>query len=157
MTHPIFASALRPKTLSPTLAPTLWLTLLLAAVGCGEEETAKQIGPKPDAAVTADTSQATDVASAGDAAGGTDAQAASDAAAPDAVSDAGQTDDASASTDATAGSDAVSCEGPGGCWSCAPTTSLQILNQCNDLVSVPFDNKARLPLLPADGKLPPVP
>ena len=51
----------------------------------------------------------------------------------------------------------VSCDGPGGCYACTPTTNAQLLNQCNDLSSAAFDNKARLPLLKPDGTLPPLP
>lgn len=51
----------------------------------------------------------------------------------------------------------VNCDGSGGCYACPPTTTLQFLNQCNTLSSAPFDNKARLPLLNADGSLPPLP
>ena len=51
----------------------------------------------------------------------------------------------------------VNCAGPNGCYACPPSTLLQFLNQCNTLSSASFDNKARLPLLNADGSLPPLP
>lgn len=152
--------------LAKTHTTATWLVVLLtlALVGCEEQETAKTIGKKPDATsttdtATTDTSTATDTTSTTDTVSGTDATSDTDtSAATDAgTAETGGGSDTAVGTDASSGSDAVSCEGQGGCWNCAPTTSLQLLNQCNDLVSVPFDNKARLPLLPADGTLPPVP
>ncbi len=51
----------------------------------------------------------------------------------------------------------VNCSGANGCYACPPTTNAQFLNQCNNLSTAPFDNKGRLPLLNADGSLPPLP
>jgi hypothetical protein len=57
-----------------------------------------------------------------------------------------------------AGPDAGSCEGEDGCWSCAPTTSVHFLNRCTDAICDPFPvTQARLPLLRADGTVPPLP
>lgn len=65
------------------------------------------------------------------------------------------TDDAG--TDAEAGPVDPGCAGPDGCYKCEPAKPLEFLNACTDRTCVPFDNKARLPLL-EDGKpLPPVP
>lgn len=72
----------------------------------------------------------------------------------DVQSDVSSPDSAS---DATAADAVVNCVGKNGCYACPPTTSLQLLNQCNSLSSAFFDNKARLPLLKADGSLPPLP
>ena len=50
------------------------------------------------------------------------------------------------------------CEGPDGCWNCAPTDPLQILNGCTDATCDAFPNTPeRLPLLERDGSLPPIP
>jgi hypothetical protein len=51
----------------------------------------------------------------------------------------------------------VNCDGPDGCYACPPTTQDQFLNACTDAASAVFDNEARLPLLNADGSLPPLP
>ncbi len=143
------------------------LTVVLSAValvGCEDEDTATRIGAKPDVTAGTDATVPGDTAltdaATDDSTAGNDASDSADpadlAGGPDTgQTDAGQTD--AGQTDAVSGSDVASCEGPDGCWSCDPTTSLQILNQCNDLVSVPFDNKARLPLLNADGTLPALP
>jgi hypothetical protein len=48
--------------------------------------------------------------------------------------------------------------GPDGCYGCAPTTPTQVLNACTDATCEPFPNtRERLPLLEADGALPPIP
>lgn len=49
------------------------------------------------------------------------------------------------------------CEGEDGCWNCEPRNEREFLNRCNDLARAVFDNRARLPLLRADGTLPPLP
>ena len=53
--------------------------------------------------------------------------------------------------------DGGSCVGDGGCYACAPTTTPQFLNHCTGATCTPFNNTARLPLLRADGGLPPLP
>jgi hypothetical protein len=45
----------------------------------------------------------------------------------------------------------------GGCYSCPPTTSDEILNACTDAGCKPFANSTRLQHLTADGGLPPLP
>ena len=67
------------------------------------------------------------------------------------------TGDPPTTTQGTTG-DPAECETPDGCWSCTPTTHKQHLNACTDAVCEPFPNtKDRLPLLEADGTLPPLP
>lgn len=64
------------------------------------------------------------------------------------------TDDTAGATDT--GADA--CEGPGGCFDCAPKQPLEFLNACTDATCAPFENtKKRLPLLNDDGTRPPLP
>lgn len=57
--------------------------------------------------------------------------------------------------------DAANCENydpkSGQCYPCEPKVDPQLLNACTDSKCIPFDDKARVPNLPADGKLPPVP
>ena len=48
------------------------------------------------------------------------------------------------------------CDGPNGCYNCAPTTNDQFLNACTDATCVPFDNERRLPRYNG-GDLPPIP
>jgi hypothetical protein len=50
-----------------------------------------------------------------------------------------------------------STTGAGGCFSGTPTTNDELLDACNGLTCQAFDNKGRLPLLHADGTLPPLP
>jgi hypothetical protein len=45
----------------------------------------------------------------------------------------------------------------GGCYSCPPTTSEEILNACTDAGCKSFENGKRLQHLTADGGLPPLP
>jgi hypothetical protein len=52
---------------------------------------------------------------------------------------------------------AVSCQGDNGCYSCAPKTDVDFFNACTDGHCVPFDNRARLTNLAADGSLRPLP
>jgi hypothetical protein len=57
----------------------------------------------------------------------------------------------------TGGGDAgPNCDGPNGCYSCAPQTTTQYLNACTNAQCSPFDNVARLPLY-NNGNLPPIP
>ncbi len=58
--------------------------------------------------------------------------------------------------DAALAPDGRSCVGPGGCFSCTPTTEAEITAQCTDSECVPFDNN-RIVLLTADGRLRPLP
>ena len=64
--------------------------------------------------------------------------------------------DASADASSDAGTDAARDAGEPDCYA-QPATSAQILNQCTSRGCTPFDNRARLPLLAADGGLPPLP
>lgn len=66
-------------------------------------------------------------------------------------------DTSGSSGETTATSGGVDCEGPDGCFNCAPTKPVEVLNACTDATCEPFDNKARLPLLRGDGTLPPLP
>ncbi len=56
-----------------------------------------------------------------------------------------------------AAQDITTCEYDGGCYPCAPSTMDQWLNACTTASCIPFDNKARLPLLQQNGTLPPLP
>lgn len=93
----------------------------------------------------------------------TDAQAPTDVQAPTDAQDAAapvDIPDASAPTDAPssdAGAADASCVSDGGCYACPPTTPTQFLNQCTTAACAPFDNRARLTRLLADGGLPPLP
>lgn len=50
------------------------------------------------------------------------------------------------------------CVGPNGCYDCEPTQSEQLLNRCTESECEPFPiTTERLPLLEADGSLPPIP
>lgn len=63
-------------------------------------------------------------------------------------------------TDPTGDSGTTSegCLGPEGCFACDPENNAQLLNHCTDSVCEPFVNTPeRLPLLGADGSLPPIP
>lgn len=71
---------------------------------------------------------------------------------------ASTTHDTGADTTNGAVDTGVDCEGPDGCYGCAPTTPTQVLNACTDATCEPFPNTPeRLPLLEADGALPPIP
>jgi hypothetical protein len=48
------------------------------------------------------------------------------------------------------------CDGPNGCYSCAPKTGNQFLDACTTSQCSPFDNVARLPLY-NNGNLPAIP
>lgn len=66
------------------------------------------------------------------------------------------------SADSTAGDESGTtdgaCVGPAGCYDCAPSNGEQVLNRCTDATCEPFANTVeRLPLLGADGALPPIP
>jgi hypothetical protein len=60
--------------------------------------------------------------------------------------------------DSTEDSGGEDCEGRDGCYACAPTTPVQVLDACTDATCEPFPNTTRrLPLLEPDGSLPPLP
>lgn len=146
------------------IAPFALLALLVGLSGCGsDDETAPPSTDLPDADVGSDVT-APDTA-------------------PDSVSDTGgpdtsPTDAVDAPADVVPGDTAVDvvpdttgdvvtdvepdadpevCDDPSGCWACRPTNELQLLNACTPVTGVRFDNAARLPLLRADGSLPPLP
>jgi len=50
-----------------------------------------------------------------------------------------------------------SCQGPNGCFQCAPTTDIEYANRCTEAQCKPFDNRARLKRLLPDGGLLPLP
>ncbi|MFT3773685.1 MAG: hypothetical protein QM820_50570 [Minicystis sp.] len=54
------------------------------------------------------------------------------------------------------GGAAPNCDGPNGCYACAPKKNEEFLNACTTAQCSPFDNAARLPLY-NNGNLPPVP
>jgi len=50
------------------------------------------------------------------------------------------------------------CVDAEGCWNCDPVEPIHFLNRCTDATCEPFDNtQTRLPLIGADGSLPPLP
>ena len=52
----------------------------------------------------------------------------------------------------------TNCEGPDDCYACTPSEPTQFLNACTDAECEPFPNtQERLPLIGADGTLPPIP
>jgi len=63
---------------------------------------------------------------------------------------------AGGSSGGSAGKNSESCDGPEGCYSCEPSSTVQYLNRCTESECEPFNNKERLPLL-VDGKLPDLP
>ena len=62
----------------------------------------------------------------------------------------------SAGTTGSTSSTGGGCDA-GGCYSCPPTTSDEILNACTDAGCKSFENGKRLQHLTADGGLPPLP
>ncbi len=61
-----------------------------------------------------------------------------------------------ADVDAAVPSLDTGCVGPGGCFSCTPTTEAEFTAQCTDSECIPFDD-SRLTLWTADGHLRPLP
>jgi hypothetical protein len=84
-------------------------------------------------------------------AGGEGGKDAADAGEKDASSEEG----GKGGSSSDAGSDSGS--GDDSCFKGEPKETVQFLNQCTDSECEPFDNAERLPLLEADGKLPPLP
>lgn len=60
-------------------------------------------------------------------------------------------------TDPDGGDAGPDCTGDDGCYSCEPTEEIQLLNACNEVGCLPFDNAARIARLNPDGSLPPLP
>lgn len=97
----------------------------------------------------------------------TDAQAPTDVPAPTDAQDAaapGDIPDVSTLADvptpdaaADGGAPDASCVADGGCYACPPTAPEHFLNRCTTAACAPFDNRARLTRLLADGGLPPLP
>jgi hypothetical protein len=63
----------------------------------------------------------------------------------------------SASTTTSSSSSSGGCEGPDGCYACAPETQVQFLEACTDAECIPYDNAQLEGLLEEDGSVPPVP
>lgn len=140
------------RTHSSRLRRGLTTLLALAATSLSGVGLAGCPGPEeipPDAARPA-RDAAIDAATPSDA-GPSDAE--QDAFSPDAFElDAPGLDAFSASPDA------LDCVAPEGCFRCAPTTSDEFLDRCTTASCEPFVNdRTRLPLLNADGTLPPLP
>lgn len=146
------------------IAPIALLSLAVYLPGCGsDDEVAPPSTELPDVDAGGDVSvpDATPDAEADTAVPDT-----STPDVPDATADV-EPADTSLDTAPDAAEDAVSdvapdvdpteCEDPSGCWACRPTNELQFLNACTTVTGVRFDNAARLPLLRADGSLPPLP
>ena len=69
----------------------------------------------------------------------------------------GNTSGASAAESNDAGeTESDPCITPEGCFDCEPQEPIHYLNRCTEAVCEPFDNAARLPLLNADGSVPPI-
>lgn len=119
---------------------------LLSIAGCPRENEEPPDAARPDRDAALDAARVLD--------GGPDAATAepdafveNDAFGPDTNVDAFST-----------APDAFSCTAPEGCFRCPATTSLELLNQCTTASCQPFVNDTtRLPLLRADGSLPPLP
>lgn len=151
------------QTLNAILLVSL-VTTALVACSDSSEEVAPPDTSLPDTGAP-DTGDQSDTVTAGDT-GTTDASTPSDtgetdAESPEDVADVSDTT-VQPDTDTIDTPDAepdvpVSCDGPGGCYACPPTTQDQFLNACTDAAFAVFDNAARLPLLNADGSLPPLP
>jgi hypothetical protein len=104
----------------------------------------------------ADAQTPADVQTPTDAQAPTDAQTPTDA--PVDIPDVSvPTDSPSVDAGADAGAADASCVSDGGCYACPPTAPEQFLNRCNTAACAPFDNRARLTRLLADGGLPPLP
>jgi hypothetical protein len=73
----------------------------------------------------------------------------------DAAADASHAADGADGADAAL--DACASDANGGCYACPPTTATQLQNACTNATCVPFDDRARLTRLLADGGLPPLP
>lgn len=144
------------------LPMTLGALALTLALGCDktEEATPADSGPIVRDVGFADTGAPSD---SGTADAGSDAGALPDAASADVpATDAPATDAPSADVPADVPAadvpgDGGSCVGDGGCYACAPSSTAQFLNRCTGASCSPFNNSARLPLLRADGGLPPLP
>ena len=116
----------------------LVLGLALAAAGCPREQ---------DEPLTSDTSGGQETAEGPEGSVGATVEMPSDS--------TSMVDPSADSTDESGGEE---CEGPEGCWSCAPTTPVQVLNVCTDATCEVFPITVdRLPLLERDGSLPPIP
>jgi hypothetical protein len=147
----------------------LKLLAALALAACNNTPEAAPVDSGPllrdivAADAPADAQAPTDVQTPTDVQAPIDAQAPTDAQTPTDAQDAAapvDIPDASASTDAPssdAGAADASCVSDGGCYACPPTTPTQFLNQCTTAACAPFDNRARLTRLLADGGLPPLP
>lgn len=148
------------------------LALALAlSLGCDKTEEAAPTdsGPIVRDVGFADTPPATDVQTPTDNPPAADVQTPTDNPAVDAgpgdvpatdtlATDTPATDTPGTDVPADSGPvDAGSCVGDGGCFACAPTTSVQFLNRCTSSSCTRFDNATRLTRLNADGGLPPLP
>jgi hypothetical protein len=73
------------------------------------------------------------------------------------VPDSGNPVHDSGAKEEDAGPGVDACVGPNGCYACPPANDFQFVNGCTDAACKPFDNRARLKNLPADGGLTPLP
>ncbi len=131
------------------LALTLIVSLAALVGGCPGPEEVPPDAARPDRDADLD---AAIVADSGPGDAGTDAFS-PDAFTFDAPGLDAYVDDAPSSEP-----DAFDCDDPTGCYRCTPTTSDQFLDRCTSASCEPFENsRTRLPLLNADGTLPPLP
>jgi hypothetical protein len=134
---------------------TLGALALALALGCDKTEEAVPTDGGPIVRDVGFADAAPDAATPPDAGAPDAGPAPVDVPAADApATDAPATD--APATDVPA-NDGGSCAGDGGCYACAPSTTAQFLNRCTTASCAPFNNAVRLPLLRADGSLPPLP
>lgn len=124
----------------------LVITSLLALTLAGCDRTTEE---PPDAGGRRDTGPVSDTGVDAPVDAGSDVGA--DTGTPTDVGDAGELPDAPVDG-------GLVCDDPSGCWACPPTEPIHFLNGCTDSTCEPFPvTTARLPLLNADGSLPPLP
>jgi hypothetical protein len=112
-------------------------------------------GPEAGEGGTTTPSDAGDAGDASDAASDADTGATKPPSDSSTGDSSGPTGEAGTEAGAEAGLDA-GCDGEAGCWSCAPTSTTEFLNQCTSSQCTPFNNLQRLPDYDG-GALPPLP
>jgi hypothetical protein len=129
----------------------LTLTSALALVGCPGPEEVPPDASRPERDAATDAARVPDT-------GPSDAFSPDAFTPPDAFAFDAPGLDAFSPDAFTATPDAFDCVAPEGCFRCAPTTSDEFLDRCTTASCEPFVNDStRLPLLRADGTLPPLP
>jgi hypothetical protein len=119
------------------------IAFVLGALGCGRDQDAP---PQEETGTTGvDSSSGTNPSTL-------------DTTVTDPTSDGSGEPDTTASGSESGTTGDEECLGAEGCYACDPEDSSQLLNHCTDATCEPFANTPeRLPLLEADGSLPPIP